>query len=585
MSFQVSPGVRVREVDLTNVVPAVSSSIGAFAGAFSWGQMGVPTQVTSENDLAEKFGTPNTTNNTSYFTAAAFLQYGNDLRVIRASTGALNAVASGSAVKIANDSTYSNSFEAGQGSVGPWAAKYPGTLGNSLRVEVCSSTGFASWAYATQFDAAPGTSSTATKLGVTGALDELHIVVLDEDGAWTGTANTILETFAFVSMAADAKNDNGTSNFYKEVVNAESEYIWWMDHDTGLTDAGISLSAQATSKVFDGDGGTAIGTSLSGGTDDDAFTAGEIQSAFDAVEDASTFDVNILIAPPLDAALTGSGSDCIAIANDLIAICEARKDAVCVISPPVSFTQNPGANTSVTLVGGGTASTTRPALVKAFADYLTSSSYGILDSTSSLVYDKYNDTFVDIPSSGHVAGLLANTDNVADAWFSPAGFNRGQFLGATRVNFNPKQAERDTLYKARVNPIVAFPGEGMVLFGDKTLLSRPSAFDRINVRRLFIVLEKAISTAAKFQLFEFNDEFTRAQFRNLVEPFLREVQGRRGITDFKVICDETNNTSNVIDTNKFVADIFIQPARSINFITLNFIATRTGVDFNEIAGT
>ena len=196
-----------------------------------------------------------------------------------------------------------------------------------------------------------------------------------------------------------------------------------------------------------------------------------------------------------------------------------------------------------------------------------------------------NDAFIDIPSSGHMAGLLANTDNVADAWFSPAGFNRGQFLGATRVNFNPKQAERDTLYKARVNPIVAFPGEGMVLFGDKTLLSRPSAFDRINVRRLFIVLEKAISTAAKFQLFEFNDEFTRAQFRNLVEPFLREVQGRRGITDFKVICDETNNTSNVIDTNKFVADIFIQPARSINFITLNFIATRTGVDFSEIAGT
>jgi len=208
-----------------------------------------------------------------------------------------------------------------------------------------------------------------------------------------------------------------------------------------------------------------------------------------------------------------------------------------------------------------------------------------MDSTSVVVYDKYNDVFIDIPGNGHVAGLLANTDNVADAWFSPAGFNRGQLLGVAKVNFNPKQAERDTLYKARVNPIVAFPGEGTVLFGDKTLLSRPSAFDRINVRRLFIVLEKAISTAAKFQLFEFNDEFTRAQFRNLVEPFLREVQGRRGITDFKVICDETNNTSNVIDTNKFVADIFIQPARSINFITLNFVATRTGVDFSEIAGT
>ena len=583
MSFQVSPGVRVREIDLTNVVPAVSSSIACFVGAFSWGQMGVPLQVTSENDLAEKFGTPNTTNNTSYFTAAAFLQYGNDLRVVRASTGALNAVATGTAVKIANTNSYNQSYAAGQGSVGPWAAKWPGTLGNSLKVSVCTSTGFASWAYASEFDTAPGTSTFATNLGVTGALDEMHIVVIDEDGLWTGTANTVLERFAFVSQASDAKNDNGTTNFYKDVINAQSEYVWWMDHDTGLTDAGIALSAQAASKVFDGDGGTAIDSSLTGGTDDDAYTAGEIQSGFDAVQDASTYDVNILIAPPLDETLAGSSADCVAIANDMLAICEARKDAVAVISPPVGYTTNPGGQT-VTLVGGGNAATTRPALVKAFADYLTSSSYGMLDSTSARVYDKYNDAFIDIPSSGHVAGLLANTDNVADAWFSPAGFNRGQLLGVTRINFNPKQAERDTLYKARVNPIVAFPGEGTVLFGDKTLLAKPSAFDRINVRRLFIVLEKSISTAAKFQLFEFNDEFTRAQFRNLVEPFLREVKGRRGITDFKVVCDETNNTGQVIDANEFVADIFIKPARSINFMTLNFVATRTGVDFSEIAG-
>ena len=583
MSFQVSPGVRVREIDLTNVVPAVSSSIACFVGAFSWGQMGVPTQVTSENDLAEKFGTPNTTNNTSYFTAAAFLQYGNDLRVVRASTGALNAVATGTAVKIASRNSYNQSYASGQGSVGPWAAKWPGTLGNSLKVSVCTSTGFASWAYASEFDTAPGTSTFATNLGVTGALDEMHIVVIDEDGLWTGTANTVLERFAFVSQASDAKNDNGTTNFYKDVINAQSEYVWWMDHDTGLTDAGIAMSAQAASKVFDGDGGTAIDSSLTGGTDDDAYTAGEIQSGFDAVQDASTYDVNILIAPPLDETLAGSSADCVAIANDMLAICEARKDAVAVISPPVGYTTNPGGQT-VTLVGGGNAATTRPALVKAFADYLTSSSYGMLDSTSARVYDKYNDAFIDIPSSGHVAGLLANTDNVADAWFSPAGFNRGQLLGVTRINFNPKQAERDTLYKARVNPIVAFPGEGTVLFGDKTLLAKPSAFDRINVRRLFIVLEKSISTAAKFQLFEFNDEFTRAQFRNLVEPFLREVKGRRGITDFKVVCDETNNTGQVIDANEFVADIFIKPARSINFMTLNFVATRTGVDFSEIAG-
>ena len=584
MSFQVSPGVRVREVDLTNVVPAVSSSIACFVGAFSWGPMGVPTQVTSENSLAEKFGTPNTTNNTSYFTAAAFLQYGNDLRVVRASTGATNAVSTGTAVKIASPNSYNQSYASGQATVGPWAAKWPGSLGNSLKVSMCTSSGFASWAYAGEFDAAPGTSTFATNLGVTGALDEMHIVVVDEDGLWTGTANTVLERFAFVSQASDAKNENGTNNFYKDVINGSSQYVWWMDHDTGLTDAGIAMSAQATSKVFDGDGGTAIDHSLTGGTDDDAYTAGEIQSGFDTVQDASTYDVNILIAPPLDEAIAGSSADCIAIANDMIAICEARKDAVAVISPPVGFTTNPGAHTAVTEVGGGTATASRTNLVKAFADYLTSSSYAMLDSTSAKVYDKYNDVLVDIPSSGHVAGLLANTDRVADAWFSPAGFNRGQLLGVTRINFNPQQAERDTLYKARVNPVVAFPGEGTVLFGDKTLLSKPSAFDRINVRRLFIVLEKAISTAAKFQLFEFNDEFTRAQFRNLVEPFLREVKGRRGITDFKVVCDETNNTGDVIDRNEFVADIFIKPARSINFMTLNFIATRTGVDFNEIAG-
>ena len=208
----------------------------------------------------------------------------------------------------------------------------------------------------------------------------------------------------------------------------------------------------------------------------------------------------------------------------------------------------------------------------------------MMDSTSLYVYDKYNDKYRYIIASGAVAGLCANSDNVADPWFSPAGFTRGQLFGVTRIAFNPTQAERDTLYKARVNPIVSFPGEGIVLFGDKTAQSKPSAFDRINVRRLFIVLEKAVATASKFQLFEFNDEFTRAQFRNLVEPFLRDIKGRRGITDFLVVCDSTNNDAGIIDSNQFVADIYIKPARSINFITLNFIATRSGVEFSEIVG-
>jgi phage tail sheath protein FI len=208
----------------------------------------------------------------------------------------------------------------------------------------------------------------------------------------------------------------------------------------------------------------------------------------------------------------------------------------------------------------------------------------VLDSTALYVYDKYNDVYRWIPAAGTVAGLCANTDNVADAWFSPAGLNRGVLRNVVKLALNPKQAQRDTLYKARVNPIVSFPGEGIVLFGDKTALAKPSAFDRINVRRLFIAIEKAIATAARSQLFEFNDEFTRAQFLNLVEPFLRDVQGRRGITDFRVVCDESNNTAQVIDTNRFVADIYVKPARSINFITLNFIATRTGVEFSEIVG-
>ena len=585
MSFQVSPGVRVREIDLTNVVPAVSSSIGGFAGAFSWGPVEEVKQITSEKNLAETFGVPSLTNNTSYFTAAGFLQYGNNLQTVRCETAGLkNAIAdgTGTAVLIKGQDNYDASFSAGQASVGPWAAKYPGTLGNSLKIEICAPGHYATWTNAANFDSAPGTSQYAESQGVSGALDELHILVIDEGGQWTGTAGSVLEKFAFVSQASDAKLSNGESNFYKDVINARSAYIWWMDHDSVLTDAGTALSTAASGFAFTGSS-TVITDSLTLGVDDNTLTAAAIQTGFDLMEDGETLDVNMLICPPLDNSLANASSSCIAVANDLIAIATARKDCIAVISPPVQFTSNP-AGQSITDVNGGSVAATAVNNVVAFADYLTSSSYGTLDSTALKVYDKYNDVFIDIPSSGHVAGLMANTDTVADAWFSPAGFTRGQILGVTRVSFNPKKAERDTLYKARVNPIVSFPGEGTVLFGDKTLLSRPSAFDRINVRRLFMVLEKAVATASKFQLFEFNDEFTRAQFRNLVEPFLREVKGRRGITDFKVVCDDTNNTGQVIDANEFVCDIYIKPARSINFITLNFIATRTGVDFDEIAG-
>ena len=561
MAIQVSPGVQVKEIDATNVVPAVSTSIGGFAGVFNWGPVEEVTTVSTEKELAEKFGTPDSNTAKYFLTASSYLKYGGALKVVRSATGNLNATSDGAGLLIKNDTVYENSFSAGQGSVGEWAAKFPGTLGNSLKVSVISSgiSSFSGWTYSSSFDGAPGTSEYAVSLGKSSLGDEMHVAVIDEDGLISGTVGTVLETFAFVSQGSDAKKNDGTSNYYVDVINAESEYVRWMDHDSNLTNAGSALSglssiAKPTSAMED---------SLAGGTDDNVPTVGEIALGFDLFEDAETVDVNLLFACP-----DANGAN--TIANDLISIAVARKDCMAFVSPPLEDT-----------VG----SSSPAADVKTFADTLTSSSYAACDSGALYVYDKYNDVYRYIGAAGHVAGLCANTDNVADAWFSPAGFSRGQLLGVTKLAYNPNQADRDTLYKARVNPIVAFPGQGTVLFGDKTLQSKPSAFDRINVRRLFNVLEKSVSTAAKFQLFEFNDEFTRAQFKNLVEPFLRNVKGRRGLEDFLVVCDLTNNTSQVINSNQFVADIYIKPARSINFITLNFIATRSGVEFTEIAGT
>ena len=429
-----------------------------------------------------------------------------------------------------------------------------------MSVSFCTAntTAFTSWTYRGLFDSAPGTSSYAANRG--GANDEMHVVIFDEDGLWTGEAGTVLETFAFLSQASDALGDDGTNNFYAEVLNNQSRYIWFGNHDNATYP---EMGATAANTTFTTSSG-ATTLPLSGGTDDNSPTIGELTTAYDLFGDAETLDVNLIIGGESPA-----GADGVTHANNMIALAEGRKDCVVFVSPRVADTVN-----------NATAATA----VITWANLLTSSSYAVIDSTALYVYDKYNDVYRWVAASGATAGLCANTDNVADPWFSPAGLNRGQLLGVTKVAFNPKKADRDDLYKARVNPIVSFPGEGTVLFGDKTALAKPSAFDRINVRRLFITLEKAVSTASKFQLFEFNDEFTRAQFRNLVEPFLRDVKGRRGITDFLVVCDETNNTGQVIDSNQFVADIYIKPARSINFITLNFVATRTGVEFSEIVG-
>jgi phage tail sheath protein FI len=474
-------------------------------------------------------------------------------------TAILASTVSVAGLKIINGETYNTSFVNGAGIVGPFAAKYAGTLGNSLKIAVCDSVGFSTWTYKDEFDSAPGTSTYAASVG--GTNDEIHIIVIDEDGAFSGAQNTILEKFAYVSKASDAKKSDGTNNYYKNVLNARSEYIWWMDHTTAVTGATNwgAAAASASFKTLT----APLAISLSGGTDDFVATDGELQSAFALFANAEQYDVSLVLAGKATAATATY------IINN---ICETRLDCVAFVSPQNTSSADP-------IIGS--TSTEQNAII-AYRDALPSTSYAVLDSGYKYQYDRYNDQYRYVPLNGDVAGLCARTDYTNDPWFSPGGLNRGQIKNVVKLAFNPSKTQRDMLYKSGVNPVVTFPGEGTVLFGDKTLLAKPSAFDRINVRRLFIVMEKAIATAAKFQLFEFNDGFTRAQFKNLVEPFLRDVQGRRGITDFVVKCDESNNTGEVIDRNEFVADIFVKPNRSINFITLNFVAARSAINFSEI---
>jgi phage tail sheath protein FI len=412
---------------------------------------------------------------------------------------------------------------------------------------------FTSWTYAAEFDAAPGTSAYATASG--GSNDELHVIVIDEDGLFTGTVGAVLEKFAFVSKANDAKSSNGTNNYYKDAINSRSEYIWWMDHTA-------TVSTSAASSLFK-DMSAAVNISLTLGTDDYALTDAEKIAGFQLFDNAEQYDVSLIIAGKASATVATS------IINN---VAEVRLDCVAFVSPQD--------NSSGDVIIGSTS--TQITAINTYRDALPSSSYAVMDSGYKYQYDRYNDKYRYIPLNADIAGLCARTDYTNDAWFSPGGLNRGQVKNVVKLAVNPNKASRDLLYKNGVNPVVSFPGEGTVLFGDKTLLAKPSAFDRINVRRLFIVMEKAIATAAKFQLFEFNDGFTRAQFKNLVEPFLRDVQGRRGITDFVVKCDESNNTGEIIDRNEFVADIFVKPNRSINFITLNFVAARSAINFSEI---
>ena len=561
MAFQLSPGVNVSEVDLTTVVPSVATTVGGFAGNFNWGPVDEVVTINNEVQLVDRFGKPDSNTFTSFFTAANFLAYGSDLRLLRsAGAEANNATTSGVPTRINNRTEYEQEYSSGSNSI-VFAAKYPGSLGNGLLVSMCDSDAnlIASWAYTNEFSANASNSTYATSRGV--LEDELHIVVVDTIGKISGSANTILEKFGFTSKASDAKNEDGTSNYYKDVINSKSKWIWWVGHPSFGSNWG-----QTTTEVYENDPAQsyyAVGSTdfaLSGGIDD-APAVGNLANTYSLFANPDSVDVSLI--------MSGSTvSD--TIPDSLISLAETRKDCLVFLSPELNDVVNNSGNEVTDII--------------ALRNTITPSSFAVMDSGWKYQYDKYNDVYRWIPLNGDIAGLCARTDLERDPWFSPAGFNRGQIKNVVKLAWNPTKAERDSLYKAGVNPVVTFPGEGTILYGDKTLLARPSAFDRINVRRLFIVLEKAIARASRSSLFEFNDEFTRAQFINLIEPFLRDIKGRRGIYDYRVVCDTTNNTPEVIDRNEFVGDIYIKPARSINFIQLNFVAVRTGVSFNEIVG-
>jgi hypothetical protein len=742
MAFQISPGVNTSEIDLTTVVPGISSIDAGFSGAFRWGPINDVTLIDSESLLVERFQKPDANTYASFFTAANFLNYSNKLHLVRCAntTGAKNAASTGGgAILVANSSVYYNTLDEGGASVsdskGNFMAKWAGSLGNSLKVSICGptranlasgntvvagnsdvtltgtvavhvsdksmtgtntlfgtelkvgdvikvsgntfvvatitsntagtvnanpATGAISatscvrykrsafgepeknmvgtvaitanskvitatvasgeqgsgafnkqyvagdivkingeerkisavtnsssmtttlaftntataqahsrtWEYAGLFDKEPVTTQSSADKGA--LYDEIHVAVIDEDGEWTGALDQGIEVYAGLSVAKGAKYEDGSKAYYVDALNRRSKYIWWADHNSkgdALTTAGAAVSAWGTTAAAgivygsSGAAGSLISTtSLSGGVDGTDVSDGDKIAGLQKFKNTEEVEIGLLLA--------GAASQTVAL--ELISIAEMRKDCVAFISPEQSdVVNNEGSE------------------VDAVIDYrngLGTTSYATLDSGYKYQYDRYNDVYRYIPLNGDIAGIAAATEANRDAWFSPAGFSRGAVRNVIKLPFNPRQSQRDMLYKNNINPVVTFMGEGTVLFGDKTLLAKPSAFDRINIRRLFIILEKAISRFARASLFEFNDAFTRAQFVGAVEPFLRGVQGRDGITDFVVVCDDSNNTGDVIDRNEFVGDIYVKPNRAINFIQLNFVAVRTGVDFSEVTG-
>jgi hypothetical protein len=776
MPFQISPGVNVSEVDLTTIVPSVATTVGALVGSFRWGPADFRQLVVNEADLVNRFGKPDSNTFETFFTAANFLAYGNQLYISRAVSNTafnaaayVNATATSANVIIKHADNYllqDGNFDADV----QFYAKYAGALGNSLKVSVCGSSnaysaaletgvsgnitfttltnsnaaliritttqpaaqtfnantlvqssndaisigaanstftigdrvtytvasgntaltnltsgttyfitfanttalalgltsgganidliasstsetghsltllgainantyantlvskiqvgdyilagntttgsqylkvktigtatsnsywtganttaGWAAntnaagvvvtletpqtlsstvtqtsmyrfWEYYNYVDKAPGTSTYATVQGGSG--DELHVVVADEDGQFTGTPGQVIEVFRSLSRATDAKGEQGGSIYLKTYVNQTSQYIWWANQPAGLT---TGLASEITPVTVGN-----YTSSFRNGSDsvaESSMVMGDLSRSADLFRNSEDVDISLFLTGKNFLGVSGEG-----FANYIIDnVCEYRKDCMAFVSPmSTNVVNNPGSELTA---------------VTNFAANLRPSSFAVMDSGYKYQYDKYNDVYRWVPLNGDIAGTMVITDQVRDPWYSPAGFNRGNIKNVVKLAWNPDKGTRDQLYKLYINPVVNFPGRGTVLYGDKTFLGRPSAFDRINVRRLFIVLEKAISTAATSTLFELNDDFTRAQFRNLVEPYLRDIQARRGIYDYRVVCDSTNNTAERVDRNEFWGDIYIKPARAVNFIQLNFVAVRSGVNFDEIVGT
>ena len=666
-----SPGVSIKEVDLTATVNVADQNIGVIAIAAQKGPTDEVTYIASERELVDIFGGPDEYNYESWFAAATVIQYGGIAAIIRPAGGEPSS-GSDLALRTANVDTDGTTdgailinnqadYEENYATTNAWvfAGKYAGTFHNGITVAMVdvgahqeltvnvSGSAPAVGDYVKVDGVAAGNvysisgSGATTKIQITlenttvrfagtgslkshggtvigsivsldsndvystkeymtgkkwvsiapqpgtspytnargGKFDEFHMALIDTDGNVTGNPGTLIETFTFLSKAKDSKNAEGTVSYWRKVLELKSQYIYGgedaLAQAADITAIDSSAGSASTGAIGNNAASTVfpvfnkiISQKLGAGADYDwagssATIEAQVEASYDLVQDPEEFgDIDFLVPGKISST----------VASKLISIAESRRDCVAVISPLRSNVVN--SNTS----------TKKTDAVVDFFNTINSSSYAIFDSGYKYIYDKYNDTYRYVPCAADVAGLCISSTINSETWFSPAGYNRGNLRNATKLAYSPRQAERDRLYTARVNPIVSFPGQGVVLFGDKTGLSSPSAFDRINVRRLFIELEKNIARFSKFQLFEINDELTRSSFKGAVDPYLRNVQGRRGIYDFLVVCDDSNNTPDVIDRNEFQAEIYIKPARSINFITITFVATRTGVSFNELIG-